>query len=245
MKIHIYCRVSKSNGKFGLDTNSNVQIDECKNYCINQGWKEDDIIFYNEEKSGRKGCNISSLKHILDKMKSDDILVIHTIDRLSRNVLEGVKFLEDLNSKGCRIISVVERATYDKDDIYGRYKFRDSINHAELESDRTSQRITRTFKNKQTSQNSHTSHTTSSTRFQCKKRKISETQNDNIKTKKTKTVKNKKENNFKLPTKIIFKIQKKSNKNKINNDHIVSITTNRQNNNYFLRSALEKYNSNN
>lgn len=224
MKIIIYCRVSKSNyggsgSKFGIDTNSNIQIDECMNYCKEQGWKDNNITIYNEERISRKGGNIPGLRNILDEMKSGDVIVIYTVDRLSRNTLEGIKFLEDLNAKGCRIISVIEKATYDKEDIYGRFKFRDRINHAELESDRASQRITRSLNNKRTSIKTKT---ISSTRFQCKQRKKQ-------KRKRSKT-----------------KTNDQPKAKKIKHEPVVTITTNTKiNRNYFLRNTLEKYESNN
>lgn len=228
MKIFTYCRVSKSNNSniFGIvGTNSNIQIDECsaycKKYCKDKGLKNIKIKVCTDEGTGRKGGNISSLRNILDDMESGDILVIYTIDRLSRNVLEGIKFLEDLTAKGCHIISVIDQSTYDKDDIYGRFNFRNRLNHAELESDRASERITRSIKNKRTSKK-----TISSTSFQCKskkskKRKSKRTQLDNDNNRKTKKVKQ-------------------------DSEPIVTITTNKQIvRNYFLRNTLEKYESNN
>lgn len=188
MKAYIYCRVSKSTGRrFGSGrfrasfgsanpTNSansvfsaagtiDAQTDECVRYCREQGWLDEDIVIYNDEQSGREGTNIPSLRLVLDEMDSGDTLIVYTTDRLSRHALEGVQFLEELNEKGCRIVSVSENITYDQDDIYGRFGFRNILNHAELESDRLSTRIKRAAKSKR---NVSSYPSTSSTRFQCK-----------------------------------------------------------------------------
>lgn len=168
MKAYIYCRVSKPSGrKFGGgDESIDIQIDECIKYCREQGWPDKDILIRTQERTSRNGTNISSLENILGEMSSGDVLVIHTIDRLSRHVLKGVQFLEAIQSKGCRIASVNEHITYDNDDIYGRFEFRNIINHAELESDRMGMRIRRSKKRKLDNRTR-----VSSTRFQCKTRK--------------------------------------------------------------------------
>ena len=185
MKAYIYCRVSKSTGRrfgsgrfgasFGSANSANsvfsaagtidAQTDECVKYCREQGWLDEDIVIYNDEQSGREGTNIPSLRLVLDEMDSGDTLIVYTTDRLSRHVLEGVQFLEELNKKGCRIVSVSENITYDQDDIYGRFGFRNILNHAELESDRLSTRVKRAAKSKR---NVSSYPSTSSTRFQCK-----------------------------------------------------------------------------
>lgn len=174
MKIYIYCRISKSNGKIGSGANINVQIDECLDFCKKQKWAkkciDNDINIIEQEKTGRKGSNIATLDKILDRMAEGDIFIIHSVDRLCRDMLEGVKFLNKLNKKGCRIISVTEYISYDKSDIYGRFKFRDILNHAELESDRSSSRIILSLGAKKKKVKN-----ISSTLFQCRKRKRDDT----------------------------------------------------------------------
>jgi hypothetical protein len=140
MKAHIYCRVSKANNSKG-GTNINIQIDDCVDYC--KANKIDNIIVHEQEQSSRKGTNIPTLRHIMDSMDSGDLLVIHSADRLSRYALEGIQFLTDLYAKGCKIISVAENITYDEGKYYDRFSFRNIMNHAELESDRLSTRISR------------------------------------------------------------------------------------------------------
>lgn len=146
MTVHIYARVSRSNRANGVygGLNSNVQIDECFMYCKNKGLDKDHkITVYDMEGSARNGDNIATLKNILDEMNKGDILVVHTIDRFCRSLLDGLKFLDELHKKGCKIVSVYENITYDPENIYDRFEFRSILNHAELESDRMSVRIKR------------------------------------------------------------------------------------------------------
>lgn len=153
--MHIYCRVSDRS------SNPNSQINECIDYCKRN--KLDSITVYEQIKTGRKGQNISDLRNVLDQMNAGDTLLIYTVDRLSRYVRDAIQFLEDLTKKGCKIYSIKENISYDEDDIYGRFRFRDILNHAELESDRLSLRLkTKSIKSKP-----------SDTKFQCVKRKRS------------------------------------------------------------------------
>lgn len=149
---HIYCRVSNPT------SNTDSQIDECIDFCKRNNC--DNITVYEQTMTGRKGQNISDLKEILNQMTKGDTLIIYTVDRLSRYVRDAVQFLEDLTKKGCRILSIKENISYDVDDIYGRFKFRDIINHAELESDRLSLRLRSTKASKSKTK-------ISNTKFQC------------------------------------------------------------------------------
>jgi DNA invertase Pin-like site-specific DNA recombinase len=167
MKIFIYCRVSKSNGKYGTGANINNQIDDCYNYCIERGLSDgSNIVLCDHSITGRKSDNrknnSSDLTKLLNVMNKGDIFVIHSVDRLSRNLLDGVQFLENLTRKGCRIVSITDGITYD--DLYGKFSFRNRLNHAEFESDKASDRSIRSIKNRKKT----IKKTISSTKFQCR-----------------------------------------------------------------------------
>ena len=169
MTVHIYCRVSKSNNKFNIGTNVNSQVDECVEYCKSNNLDTNTKV-YTDEGSARNGNNSSSLFEILNDMNPGDIFITYTVDRLTRSCREGIKFLDELTKKKCKFISVRENVTYDIDDIYGRFTIRNILNHAELESDRTSQRIKKSIADKKS---------VSSTRFQCVKRSAKRKRDDN------------------------------------------------------------------
>ena len=179
MSVHIYCRVSSTNGKFNCGTNIDHQIDECVEFSRKLGY--DNPIVHTHAKSGRNKKNISKLFDILETMNENDLLMIYSVDRLSRNVLEGINFLDKLTEKNCKIITVQDGLTYDPNNIHHRFRFRDLLNHAELESDRASQRIRSAINRKKG---------ISSTKFQCakiKQKKISKTNNYGITKAKNKT----------------------------------------------------------
>jgi DNA invertase Pin-like site-specific DNA recombinase len=178
MKIHVYGRVSKSSRKSYGGSNIDIQFDECREYCLSRGWDRSQIIYHVQERSARNGDNILELNAILKKMDSGDTMVVYTIDRLSRNMLSGLDYLERLIKKGCRIESVCERLAYgntddDDDSMYDRYKIRDIINHAELESDRLSVRTRRARRHQRLAKQAD-GPMLSSTKFQCRKRRRSE-----------------------------------------------------------------------
>lgn len=176
MKVHVYGRVSKSNGKRYGENNLDIQFDECYGYCLRKGWTDEQIVCHSHTGSARNSGNLRELHAILNLMEPGDVLVVYAVDRLSRTTLSGVEFLEKIINKGCTLESVYDGLTYGKDIAndslaFDRYKIRDMINHAELESDRIS------FRNRRTRQyrgHKGVGPTLSSTRFQCHKRKRNE-----------------------------------------------------------------------
>lgn len=177
MKVHVYGRVSKSNGDRYGESNIDIQFDECKDYCMDKGWSGDQIIYHVQEGTARRGGNIPELNAILDIMDPGDVIIVYAIDRLSRSTLEGIGFLERLVNKGCRLESVYDGLVYDRDEtndklIHDRHKIRAIINYAELESDIFSVRARRANRYRAASKKS-IGPTLSSTRFQCRKRRRS------------------------------------------------------------------------
>jgi DNA invertase Pin-like site-specific DNA recombinase len=83
---------------------------------------------------------------IIDEMKEGDILIVHSVCRFSRNMLGGLQILDKLEKKKIKIYSVVDHVGYDSNNIYDRFRFRQIMNCAELETDKISQRIKRAKK---------------------------------------------------------------------------------------------------
>lgn len=182
MKVHIYGRVSKCRGERYGNSNIDIQFDECEMYCNNRNWSSDQIVYHVQEGTARNGDNLNELYAILQVMEPGDILVVYTIDRLTRSMFKGIEFLEDVLNKGCHIESVYDGLIYGRDSnndrlAYDRYKIRDIINHAELESDRISVRNRRAAKHRKQSRKG-SKPMLSTTRFQCRKRRLNELDNN-------------------------------------------------------------------
>lgn len=58
--------------------------------------------------SSRKELKQRKLSKILDKLKSDDILITTEISRLGRNMLEIMSILQTCLNRGCQIITIKE-----------------------------------------------------------------------------------------------------------------------------------------
>lgn len=140
MKAYIYCRISKKKS----DGNK-LQIDKCINYCNDNHIHIAKI--YEHSKSSRNMQNSKFLEHIIDNdMQAGDILIVHSICRFSRNMSGGLLILDKLEKKKIKIYSVDDKIGYDN--IHDRFRFRQIMNCAELESDQISHRVKQSFNNK-------------------------------------------------------------------------------------------------
>lgn len=84
-------------------SNQHYEIENfCKLHNVNiNKWVEEVI-------SSRKELKQRKLSKILDKLKSDDILITTEISRLGRNMLEIMGILQTCLNKGCQIITIKE-----------------------------------------------------------------------------------------------------------------------------------------
>lgn len=136
MNAYIYCRISKG------DSNSiESQINECTEFCDSNGW--DVKYVYSHVCSSRNIKNKKLINEIINEMNKGDILVINSVCRFSRNVYGGLQILGDMEKKGLKIYSVSEKVSYDIDNIHDRFRFRQIMNSAELETDVISVRTKR------------------------------------------------------------------------------------------------------
>jgi DNA invertase Pin-like site-specific DNA recombinase len=133
MSAHIYARVSK---KSDVCDSHPAQIQECKNYCIENNIPIKQI--YNEFSSARKTNNTKSIEKIIQKMEKGDILIIYCVDRFCRNTKEALILLEDMEKKGLNIYSIYDKISYNTSS--NKILFRTLLNFAEYESDRMSDR---------------------------------------------------------------------------------------------------------
>jgi DNA invertase Pin-like site-specific DNA recombinase len=87
------------------------------------------------------------LESIIDNdMIKDDILIVHSICRFSRNMAGGLKILEKLENKCLKIYSVDDNIGYDN--IHDKFRFRNIMNCAELETDKISHRVKQSYEKK-------------------------------------------------------------------------------------------------
>lgn len=75
-------------------------------YCLQRSWDLVDVIEYVQ--SG--GSNYRELQTILQEVKRDHIqvVVVNELDRLARDMISTLLFLEDLQKVGCRFVAVAD-----------------------------------------------------------------------------------------------------------------------------------------
>ncbi|MCR2796208.1 recombinase family protein [Enterobacter kobei] len=78
------------------------------------------------------------LQKLIDKLQPGDELVLWKIDRIGRNVLYALLWLQELQSKGVNLRSITDAV--DMRTASGRYNFRNILNVAQYESNLISER---------------------------------------------------------------------------------------------------------
>ena len=92
-----YIRVSQAEGASGLATQSRI---------LNDHGLRDDRIF-TDVASGRN-MRRPAWQHLLEKLQPGDVVVVPRIDRLARNLTEGLRTIEELHAQGICIRSLAE-----------------------------------------------------------------------------------------------------------------------------------------
>lgn len=140
MVAHIYCRISTNRGG-----SEQYQEDKCVEYCNTNNLEIKSI--HKHVQSSRNMQNRKYLESIIEnEMKEGDILIVHSICRFSRNMLGGLDILNKMENNGIKIYSVDDHIGYDN--IHDKFRFRNIMNCAELETDKISHRIKQSYENK-------------------------------------------------------------------------------------------------
>ena len=92
-----YIRVSQAEGASGLDTQSRILTDH--------GLRGDRI--YSDVASGRN-MRRPAWQQLREKLQPGDVVVVPRIDRLARNLTEGLRTIEELHAQGIHIRSLAE-----------------------------------------------------------------------------------------------------------------------------------------
>lgn len=133
----IYCRISDKN-----DNSLESQKILCVKYCNDAKIPIKKI--YMQTGTARQGNNCETLNVMVDDMNSGDIIIISSVCRFSRSVLDGLELLAKIKCKKIQIHSVAENLSYST--VHDRFNFRNHLNHAEYESDLISDRMKRSRK---------------------------------------------------------------------------------------------------
>ena len=136
-KYVIYSRKSKFTGKGESIEN---QIELCKRY-INLNFGEEEILIYEDE--GFSGGNLDRpnfRKMIRDSYTMNfTAIVVYRLDRISRNIGDFAKLIEDLGSRNISFISIKEQ--FDTSSPMGRAMMYIASVFSQLERETIAERI--------------------------------------------------------------------------------------------------------
>lgn len=137
MKIAIYSRKSKFTGKGESVQN---QIEMCKNYC-NSHFDVDNFIIYEDEGFSGGSIDRPQYKLMMSDAKKDKFQAVacYRLDRISRNVSDFSKTLDELNGRDIAFISISEQ--FDTSTPMGRAMTYIASVFAQLERETIAERI--------------------------------------------------------------------------------------------------------
>ena len=138
-RIAIYSRKSKFTGKGDSIGN---QIEMCKNYIANLPIEDEiDISVFEDEGYSGKNLERPSFQKMMEihEIKPFDYLVVYRLDRISRNVGDCAKLIEQLKATQTQFISVSEH--FDTSTSAGVAMLNMATVFAQLERDNIAERI--------------------------------------------------------------------------------------------------------
>lgn len=116
--IRLYARVST----IGQDLKQQVKY--LKNYANNHYamYTTDEIVLYQEKKSGTSRQARDELKRLLTELQADDIVLVTKIDRLARSVKDLRELIDIINDKGATVSFIDNNLTFTgkKDDTMSK-----------------------------------------------------------------------------------------------------------------------------
>lgn len=130
----IYCRVSTK------EQSLESQQYSCVKFCVENGYNVIDVI--TESCSARKIKSQHKLVNLI-KGNHDITIIVNSVDRFSRNVIESSQMCNIMKQNNINLISVTDHI--DLSTAYGKHSFRARVSTAQLESDTISERVLRTI----------------------------------------------------------------------------------------------------
>lgn len=140
--IHIVCRVSTKSQTSCTSTSLEGQEKEIKD-GISENSDNTRLRIHKISNSAYKGIP-KTMRNIGHTVRRGDEIIVWRVDRLSRNIVLFMQWLEDLRKRGIEIKSQVEKLSYSKQ----RLEFIQKIVDAQKEAEALGQRIKLSYKQK-------------------------------------------------------------------------------------------------
>lgn len=123
-RVAIYCRCSSDKQEDALD----VQVAQSQEIANNKGWNIIDT--YVEIKSGTKKENRNEYLRMMEDMKHEkfDIVMIKSLDRLTRNLRDWLSFLDALHKNGAALYTYIDGKFFEPLTCYFVYTIMSMMN---------------------------------------------------------------------------------------------------------------------
>ena len=147
MKVAIYIRVSTDR----QDNSLELQKSKCVTFCESKGYEIVDIIVDEDISGGSKIFNRPGGKTLKKLIESNSVsqLVCWKLDRLSRKVVDGLTFIEELNKKSIGISIIdMKGETIDTNTATGKFFLTIMLSLNEMERGIVSERTSSVLQNK-------------------------------------------------------------------------------------------------
>ena len=140
--VFVYCRVSTMKQYNDSANGIDRQYGVCERY-VNQSLDKNITYYHHDVGSGYRNKDIlRELKKMLKVLVHNDVIIIHDVSRLGRNIEVAFKILREIRKKECYIISVNDNVCYGKTKLLDK-KFWYKIIEAEESSDKKSALMTK------------------------------------------------------------------------------------------------------
>lgn len=106
MKAAIYCRVSTDNQE-REGTSLQTQLEACRNYCWDKGY---DVTYHFSEAYSGLSLERPELDKLRELVRNEqiDVVVVYSLDRLSRDPVHGVILMQELEKHNVGLEAVTE-----------------------------------------------------------------------------------------------------------------------------------------
>ncbi len=103
MSIACYCRVSTQRQK------TDSQVSEIKKWLVSNGYDENQVVWYIDKETG-KTLNRTEFNRLQKDIFSGKVktVVVWKLDRISRNLREGINVISQFCDNGVRIVSITQ-----------------------------------------------------------------------------------------------------------------------------------------
>lgn len=140
MKFAIYARQSKFKG---IGESIENQVNACNKYIYyhHENISKDDIEIFSEQNVSGKNTKRPIFQKMLEKInkKQFDFVVCYQLDRISRRVNDFSNFIENLEKKGIKFVSVKEQ--FDTSTPIGKAMMNITAVFAQMERDTIAERV--------------------------------------------------------------------------------------------------------